>query len=204
MHLTFFFRARREPLSDDNQSPAGVSMPLRIVTAMLFRFATMAVVFASLMSLMWVGNHAGAPDPDSPAGSGIVVHTEIVAVWLPRALLDQARERCGLPVVRSPDELRTCLEQDGWPDPWYALTCRHYQVNGQCSEMTQIRWLIQTADHLDEFQAVMATAARRPPRFEGSDISHPRIEVIPDALQAVEPPEAIRRLLSGPTPSERP
>ena len=105
---------------------------------------------------------------------------------------------------RSPDELRTCLERNEWPDPWYALTCRHYQVNGQYSEFTQIRWLTQAAGHLDEFQAVMATAAGRPPRFEGSDFSHARIEVIPDALQAVEPREAIRRLLSGPAASECP
>jgi hypothetical protein len=179
-------------------------MLLRFITAMLSRFATMAVAFASLVCLMWVGYHAGAPDADTPPGSGIVVHTEITAVWLPRALVDQARGGSGLPVVRSPDELRTCLERNGWPDPWYALTSRGYQVNGQCSEWTQIRWLTQAADYPDELQAVMATAAGRPRRCEETDFTYARIEVIPDSLQAVEPREAIRRLLSGFTPSERP
>jgi hypothetical protein len=179
-------------------------MPLRFVTAVLSRFATMAVVFASLACLMCFGHHAGAPDADTPPGSGIVVHIEITAVWLPRALVDQARRRNGLPVVCSPDELRTCLARNGWPDPWFALTCRGYQVTGQSSEWTQIRWLTQAADHLGDLQAVMATAAGRPPRCEGTDFSHSRIEVIPDSLQAVEPREAIKRLLSGFTPSERP
>ena len=179
-------------------------MPLRIIKGMLTRLATAAIMIASLVSLTWVGDHAGAPDADTPPGSGIVVHIEITAVWLPRALVDQARRRNGLPVVCSPDELRTCLERNGWPDPWFALTCRGYQVTGQSSEWTQIRWLTQAADHLGDLQAVMATAAGRPPRCEETDFSHARIEVIPDSLQAVEPREAIKRLLSGFTPSERP
>jgi hypothetical protein len=179
-------------------------MPLRIITAMLTRLATAAVLFVSFVSLMWVGQHSSAPDADAPPGSGIIVHTEITAVWLPRALLDQARGRSGLPVPRSPEEVRILLVRDGWPDPWYALTGRWYQANGQSSEWTQVRWLTQAADHLDELQAVMATAAGRPPRFEGSDFSHARIEVIPDELQALERREVIRRLQSGPVTSERP
>jgi hypothetical protein len=179
-------------------------MPPRFITAMLFRFATMAVAFASLVCLTWVGHHAGAPDADTPPGSGIVVHTEITAVRLPRALVDQARGGSGLPVVRSPEGLRFLQGRNGWPAPWYAITCRGYQVTGQSSEWTQIRWLTQAADHLGDLQAVMTTAAGRPPRCEETDFTYARIEVIPDSLKAVEPREAIRRLLSGFTPSERP
>jgi hypothetical protein len=84
------------------------------------------------------------------------------------------------------------------------MTCRHYEVNGQSREMTQIRWLTEADQSLDELHTVMATAAGRPPTFEGSTFSHARIEVIPDALRAVEPREAIRRLLSGAAAEERP
>ncbi len=171
-------------------------MPVRIITGLLSRLATTAVMFASLVFLTWVGDHAGAPDPDAPPGSGIIVHTEIRAIWLPQLLLDQARDQGGLPVVRSPAAMRTSLEGSGWTAPWYALTCRSYQVNGQCSEFTQIRWLMQAADHLDELQAVMATAAGKPPRFEGSGFSHATAEVIPEALRTVEPRAAITRLIA--------
>jgi hypothetical protein len=102
----------------------------------------------------------------------------------------------------SPEELQTYLGQYGWTAAWYALTCRSYQVNGESGEITQFRLLSEAADHLEELQAVMATAAGRPPRFEGSDFSHTRVEVIPESLRTVNPREAITRLMAGPVAGE--
>ena len=64
--------------------------------------------------------------------------------------------------------------------------------------MTQIRRLSEAADHLDELQAVMATAAGRPPQLETRDFSHARIKVIPDTMQSMDPREAITRLMAEP------
>jgi hypothetical protein len=64
--------------------------------------------------------------------------------------------------------------------------------------MTQTRLLSNAADHLEEFQAVMATAAGRPSHFEGKDFSHTTVEVMPDRMQGIDRREAIGRLRAGP------
>jgi hypothetical protein len=159
---------------------------------------TAAVMIAALLGLTWVDPHAQAPGPEGQPGSGIIVHTEVTTIWLPQALLDLARQQGGPPEFRSAEELQTFLGRSGCTTAWFALTYRHYQVNGQTGEMTQTRLLNEAADHLDELQAVMATAAGRPPHFEDKDFSHSRVEVIPETLRTVNPREAITRLMAGP------
>jgi hypothetical protein len=136
---------------------------------------TASAMIAPVLGLMWVRPSTEAPASEGPPGSGIVLRTEVTAIWMPRALRDRARHQAGPPVDRSLEE------------QWYALTYRLYQVNGELGEITQIRRLSEAADRLDELRAVMATAAGRPPRYEGQDFSHARVEVIPDMLQAVDP-----------------
>src|SRR5262249_51624127 len=103
----------------------------------------------------------------------------------------------------TPEELQTYLGRNGWRAAWYALTYRGHQVNGGFEEITQIRRLSEAADHPDELQAVMATAAGRPTRFEGRDLSHARGRVLPHALQALDPREAITRLMAEPLVGEK-
>jgi hypothetical protein len=163
---------------------------------LLWTVAAATAVIAQVVALMWAAPHAEAPAPDEPPGSGIVVRTEVTAVWIHLALRDLARHQGGQRVDGSAQEVQTYLERNGWRDPWFALTYRLHQVNGQSIEITQIRWLYEAANHLEELQAVLATAAGRPPKFGGSDWSHARVEVIPDRLQAVKSREAIIRLMT--------
>ena len=97
------------------------------------------------------------------------------------------RGSAGQPVDHSPDELQTYLARHGWTAGWYGLTYWGHQLNGGFAEITQIRRLSEVADHLDELQALMATAAGRPPRSRSLDYSHAIVEVIPDTLQSVDP-----------------
>jgi hypothetical protein len=147
-------------------------------------------MIASLVGLTSVGNHASVPDPEDQPGSGVVIRTEVAAVWVPQALCNLARLEAGHRMHFAPEEVQTYFEDHGWKTAWYALTYRGLQVNGQSGELTQIRFLSEAADHLAELQAVMATAAGRPPYFEDVDFSHSSVEIIPDALQAVDPREA--------------
>jgi hypothetical protein len=153
-------------------------------------FCALAVIAPVLgltwVGMMWRGSPAEAPAPEEPSGSGIVFRTEAAAIWVPQALRDLARHQAGPPVDCSPEKVQTYLARNGWRNAWYAMTCRGLQVNGQLSEITQIRWLSEAAEYLDELQAVMATAAGRPPRFEDGRFSQTRVEVIPDTLQAVD------------------
>jgi hypothetical protein len=196
MHLTSFFRPLKKHLTDVSQSRVRGFMPLRSAAALLSTLTTTAVMIASLVCLRWVVHQAVTPDLVSPSGSGVVIRTEVTAIWVPQALRDLARHQAGPPVDRSPEEVQTYLARNGWRNAWYALTCRGHQVNGGFGEVTQIRWLSEAADHLDELQAVMATAAGRLPRFEDGRFSHTRVEVIPDTLQAVDSREAITRLMA--------
>jgi hypothetical protein len=161
---------------------------------LLWTIAAATAVIAPVVALLSAFPHAKAPAPDEPPGSGIVVSTEVRAIWIPSALLDLARHQAGPRMDWSPQALQSYLERNGWRDACFALTCRVHQVNGKSNEITQIRWLNEAADHLEELQAVMATAAGRPPRVRGWE--HTRVEVIPDRLQAVESREVIIRLMT--------
>jgi hypothetical protein len=175
---------------------------------LLWRVGTALAVFAPLYDLICLGpmrrdSPAGGPVIEGPPDSGVVVRTEVTAVWIPQALCELARGRAGPRVDCSPEEVQIYLARHGWRVAWYALTCRGYQVNGHSEEITHIRWLSEAAEHLDELQAVMATAAGRSPRFEGSDSSCARVEIIPDTLQAVDSREAITRLMAEQVAGDR-
>jgi hypothetical protein len=149
-----------------------------------------------------VGPSREALDAEEPPGSGIVLRTEITTIWIPRALRDMALRDARSPVERSPLELQACLKQNTWKPDWCALTYRGHQVKHGFAELTQIRPLSEAANHIDELQAVMATAAGRPPPFGARDFSHARVKVIPDTMQAMDPSAAIARLMAEPTPTD--
>ena len=149
------------------------SAGLTAAVNLFWAVGTASAMIAPVLGLMWAGPPSEAPAPEGPPGSGIVLRTDVIA-------MDRSLEKL-----------------------WYALTYRGHQVNGESGEITQIRRLSGVADHLDELQAVMATAAGRPPRFEGPDLSHARVEVIPDTLQGVDPHEAVIRLMAEPDVRDR-
>jgi hypothetical protein len=189
------------------------SAVLTAVVNLIWRVGTESAMIAPVLGLILAGLPAAVPAldalPDSglivksemPAldalpDSGLIVKSEVIVIWMPRALHDLARRQAGPLVNRFSEELHAYLGQNGWRAGWYALRYRCHQVNGESTEITQIRRLSEAADHLDELEDVMAAAAGRPPRYEA--FSHARVEIIPDTLQAVDPREAITRLMADP------
>jgi hypothetical protein len=171
---------------------------------MLFQTAgTIVVGVAGIAGLVYVSFQARSPGPADSPGSGIIVRTEVTALWIPRALHEAAQSEAGAPVLLSLDALHTELKRRGLNDPWYSITYRQHQVNGEFGELSQIRHLSEAANHRDEFEAVMATAAGTPRRFEDRDFSHATVEVIPDTLQAVDPRQAITRLMAEPVVGDK-
>jgi hypothetical protein len=158
---------------------------------------------APVLALMCCGIMQPGLPPEATAmegtpGSGIVLRTEITAVWIPRDLCDQTRRKVGVLANRSPKALQTCVGRNEWGDAWYALTYRGHQVDGRFAEITQIRPLREAVDHLEELQAVTATASGKSLPFRGADFSNARVEVIPETLQAADPREAITHLMAEP------
>jgi len=184
--------------SDDNASNRSHSS-LSIVIAAIARLSQTAgvamVAIAGGVGLTWVSFGAGSPGPEDLPNSGIVVRTEVTALWIPRALRNVAQGEAGATVFHSPEALQTELERRGLNDAWYALTYRGYQVNGDSAEITQVRRISEAPDHLEEFQDMMATAAGHPPRHEGRQFSQVKVGIIPDTLLTADPLNAVSQLV---------
>jgi hypothetical protein len=135
----------------DRRLRSPLKMALTAIVNLCWAVGTAAAMIAAVLGLMWAGHHAQGPGQEGHPGAGIVVHTEVTTIWLPRALLDLARQQGGVEVDRSPEELQTYLGRCGSTAAWYPLTYRGHQVNGGFGEFTQIRRLGEAADHLDEF-----------------------------------------------------
>jgi hypothetical protein len=193
MSVTSWLRDRSTCRARDRRPKA-----IALVAILFQKTGTAVVGIAGIVVLVSVSFQAGTPGPEDSPGSGIVVRTELAALWIPRALYDVAQREAGAPVFLSPEALHTELKRRGLNDAWYALTYRAHQLNGEFREITQIRRLSEAADHLEELQAVMATAAGIPPRYEGRDFSHAKVEVLSDTLQAADPREAVTRLMAEP------
>jgi hypothetical protein len=179
---------------------AAVNLSWRVGTAMAILTPILGLILARPIAPGpdVDGSARQAPDAEVPPGSGIVLRTEITTIWIPRALRDLALCDARPPLDRSPVELLTCLKQNVWIPDWYALTYRGHQVNHGFADITLIRRLSEAANHVEELQAVMATAAGRPPRREARDFSRARVKVVPDTMQAMDPREAIARLMAEP------
>ena len=104
---------------------------IALVAILFQRAGTTVVGIAGIVVLVSVSFQAGAPGPEDPPSSGIVVRTEVTALWIPRALRDVAQGEAGAPVFRSPEALQIELKRRGLNDAWYALTYRSHQVNGE-------------------------------------------------------------------------
>ena len=121
-------------------------MAIPLVAILIQRAGTAVVGIAGIVGRVFVSFHAGAPGPEDPPSSGIVVRTEVTALWIPRALRDVAQGEGGGSVFRSLDALQTELKRRGLNDAWYALTYRGYQVNGDSAEITQDRRMSEMPD----------------------------------------------------------
>ena len=171
--------------------------------AALFQRAGLVVIcIAGACALILVSRHTRAPLRQVAPSSGVVMQTEVTVVWVPRAVRDVAQGQGSSPGPSSLEAVRTELKRRGLNDAWYAIEHRGHRVDGG-GETTQTRRMSEAADHLDEFHAVMATAAGR--RGYGRESRPARVEIIPDAFQSLDPREAMARLTSEPVPAnERP
>jgi hypothetical protein len=186
----------RRPMQHPCRERGTGSTVLSAAVNLFWTVGSALAMIAPVLGLMWAGPPRAVQTQEGPPGRGISLRTEVTSIWVPQALYDLARHRAGPSVGHSPFELQAYLAGNGWRAAWYALTYRGHQVNGGVAEITQIRRLTEAADHLDELQSVLATAAGRPPRFEDGDFSYANVKVIPDMMRAVEPREAITWLMA--------
>ena len=101
------------------------------------------VLVAAVMGLPRLASHATRPaddlEPDNRADGGLVIRYELLRLWLPQTLIDQAKRQSRSPVVHVHADLKRFLELRNQEDLWYALTVRAHQVNGGFDDVTFIR-----------------------------------------------------------------
>lgn len=162
------------------------------------RFGIASVLVIGAISLIRADFHAAGPGEVGPPGSGIVLRNEVTVVWLPRALMDLARHSDEWPLMESQDELNAELERQGIAHSWYAFTRIGRQMNGELSEITQVRQTNELDGHVEEFLGVLSTAAERPPRGENLDFSRAEVRLIPERLLAEGPRNGLTELMADP------
>ncbi len=160
---------------------------IALVAVLIQGTAAAVIGIVCTVGLVCSSFQAGTPGPEDPPGSGIVVQTEVTALWIPRALRDVAQGEAGAPILPCPQALQTEPERRSLTDAWYAVSYRSYQVNGDCAEITQVRRISEACSHVEEFQNVMAMAAGNPPYYEGRELSPVKVEIIPDTLLTANP-----------------
>jgi hypothetical protein len=62
------------------------STVLNAAVNILWTIGTASAMIAPVLGLVWAGPPGEAPDPQGPPSSGIVLRTEVTAIWMPRAL----------------------------------------------------------------------------------------------------------------------
>ena len=182
----------------DGRVPTSLRTPLAAIGGSALIAALLIVAAIGLASLA-----SRAPGPTSgaesarPPGSGIVVRTELVDVWVPKALdkLLQDHSNNSMPV---PDEIvRLAQKQNRDIDLWYAVTAHHHQVDGGETEITTIHYPLHSAREYSSlrklFDSISAESASRP----NSSMPAPRLHVIPDELLKLPPRDAIAELLKN-------
>jgi hypothetical protein len=163
------------------------------------------VCAAGVMGLACLSVHMGRQDPElesaNQPGSGIIVRSEPIHLWLPRTLIELARRLPRSRAVRTHDELRRFLELEGREDLWYALTARGYQVNGAFVDITVIRRPHDDAPHFPELLAILATAAGDPSSHPDADFSRASVHILAEESLKCEPREVMTGLLGHSSPN---
>jgi hypothetical protein len=137
-----------------------------------------------------------AVEAEEEPGSGVVVSDEVVHLWFPEALLDEARSQPISAVARSHAEVRSLPEPLGREKLWYALTVRCHQRNGRYASVTYVRHPYGNPEHFSEFLEALATAAGHPPIDPTPRFSKTEVHIIPGDLSERKPSEVIEELLA--------
>jgi hypothetical protein len=163
------------------------------------KLLTLIVIGGGLLGLTLFARQIARQDRVSVApnitGGGIIVRSEVLRLWLPRALIDMAK-RQSLPLrIRTHHELRQSLEGQHQRGVWYALTSRVHKFNGEFDDITTIRWPYRDSRYFSELLDVLAVAGGNPASEPNSGFSNVSISVLPEELLMREPRDAMHEAL---------
>jgi hypothetical protein len=129
---------------------------------------------------------SGALEFSDPPGSGVIVRSEVIHLWLPEILVDPARHEFSALVARTHQELKKAFERRGRENFWYAITIRGHQANHGAADISFIRYPYREPENLQELMDVLAAVAGRPPRHPSADYSAAIVHIMPAGMSQRE------------------
>lgn len=172
--------------------------PRRFLSSRAENTGVVILVAAAMLAVAWFQCDRLQPprklNPDEIPGSGSVVQTEVVHVWMPEAL----RQLAGPPTegrdARDHVDIRRLLEQRHQEHLRYAVTLRGHQVNGRHSDVTFVRRPYEDARILPEFLDTLKFVSGARNRDTGTDFSGASVHIVSEELLLREPAEIAAEL----------
>jgi hypothetical protein len=149
--------------------------------------AKIMVVLCMVLGLRWVHLHAPGPAEVSRAddrpGGGVEERSEIVEIWLPRALYNLVHDETGTVSMGSGAELRSRLRGSGSARVWIAFRVRHFSRDGRSTDIRHFSYPCdESGPTFRQCLDLLATAAGKPPHYPTVDFSAAKVGIIPDPL----------------------
>lgn len=117
------------------------------------------VIAAGLVGLFQVsGQNQDLLDADQ-GGTGIIVHSEMLRVYVPPALVELAKLQARSGEIRAHEDLRRFLDARNQPNLWYVITMRARQAHGNLVDLPFFRQPYDASDLFLELLEVLAAAA---------------------------------------------
>ena len=137
------------------------------------------------------------PELSDPPGSGLIVRSEVIHLWLPETLVDPARHEFPALVARTHQELKNALERQGQENLWYAITVRAHLANHRAEDTSFIRYPYRQPEYLQELMDVLAAVAGSPTRHPSADYSAAIVHIMPAGMSQREWLEAMRGIVAS-------
>src|SRR5262249_51717794 len=146
--------------------------------------------------------HDGVVHPGDPEGTGVDERSEIVEIWLPKALYDLVNDEPELHTVRSGAELRSRLKANGSAPVWIAFRVRHFSRDGRSTDIRHFNYPCdESGPVFRQCLDLVATAAGKPPHYPLVDFSAAKVGIIPDPLMQRNPRDVLDELMPATPPA---
>jgi hypothetical protein len=174
-----------------------IDLPLGSLFSRLVGNLTIVVVFVTTAIGLtqfdaFAPRPSGALEFSDPPGSGVIVRSEVIHLWLPEILVDPTRHEFPVLVARTHQELKKALERGGQENLWYAITVRGHQANHGAADISLIRYPYREPENFQELIDVLATVAGSPHCRSSADYSAAIVHIMPAGMSRREWLEAMQ------------
>jgi hypothetical protein len=155
------------------------------------RLAMTVCALIGAVVLFLFGRHVWHAGAEQTEPSGIIVRSEVLTIYTPKALIDFATAH---PEITTNDELVRLIRQAKL-NVWFATITRHHQTNGLTADISQAFRVGERPECFDMVQTVLLTLAGNRPAHDPVSYTDAEIEVFEDAMMEMIPVEGLRELL---------